>query len=357
MSLSLAAADPSGEVIEARQAAKKPVAGYLGKWHSCKVLESRVHAHFGTMAFLWSLRGLSWRELAARTCRRSWEDEVFGQAARLAFYYFLGIFPALLLLLLLLNTFGRTGSELRSTLLDTFQEIVPGQASALMAKTIGELSTQAAIGVSALLAVVGAAWAILNGTWAMMVGLNKAYGVREERQWWRILTLAFILTIWLAIMGLMALAAILYGSRALAILGQHLGLHMPPIVWRIMQWSVTIMLLLLSFASLYRFGPNLKDRRWQWSTPGAVVAGSLWGGSTLLIWMYQEYVSSSQNIYGGLNTVVTLLLWLYLTGAAIFIGGEANSEIEKAAAEAGHTDVRKPGERRSGGSASDANAS
>jgi hypothetical protein len=44
-------------------------------------------------------------------------------------------------------------------------------------------------------------------------------------------------------------------------------------------------------------------------------------------------------------------------GAAIFIGGEANSEIEKAAAEAGHTDVRRRGERRSGGVASDGNAS
>jgi uncharacterized BrkB/YihY/UPF0761 family membrane protein len=47
--------------------------------------------------------------------------------------------------------------------------------------------------------------------------------------------------------------------------------------------------------------------------------------------------------------VATLLLWLYLTGAVIFIGGEANSEIEKAATEAGHPDVREPGERRSGG--------
>jgi uncharacterized BrkB/YihY/UPF0761 family membrane protein len=42
-------------------------------------------------------------------------------------------------------------------------------------------------------------------------------------------------------------------------------------------------------------------------------------------------------------------LWLYLTGAAIFIGGEANSEIEKAAAEGGGPDVRRLGQRRSGG--------
>jgi uncharacterized BrkB/YihY/UPF0761 family membrane protein len=42
-------------------------------------------------------------------------------------------------------------------------------------------------------------------------------------------------------------------------------------------------------------------------------------------------------------------MWLYITGAAIFIGGEANSEIEKAVAAGGHSDVRQPGERRSGG--------
>jgi uncharacterized BrkB/YihY/UPF0761 family membrane protein len=83
----------------------------------------------------------------------------------------------------------------------------------------------------------------------------------------------------------------------------------------------------------------------------------LWAGSTLLLRIYQEHFSSSQGIYGGLEPVATLLLWLYLTGAAIFIGGEANSEIEKAASEAGHSDVRRPEERRSGGTASDANAS
>ncbi len=75
----------------------------------------------------------------------------------------------------------------------------------------------------------------------------------------------------------------------------------------------------------------------------------LWLASTLLLRVYQQHFSSSQRIYGGLNAVATLLFWLYLTGAAIFIGGEANSEIEKAAAEAGHADVRSAGEKRSDG--------
>lgn len=302
------------------------------------------------MAELWSLRGLSWRELARRTCRKSWDDEVFGQAARLSFYYFLAMFPTLLLLLIVLDKFAGTGSELRSTLLDSFRQILSYKASALMATTISELNAKTVVGAGAILAGLSAIWAALNGTWAMMTGLNRAYEVKEERPWWKVWAIAFGLTILLGVMGLIALVAILYGGRGGDIIGRHFGLsaHLE-LLWRIIRWLVIVILLLFSCALLYRFGPNLKDRRWQWSSPGAVVAVALWFISTVLLRVYQDHFSSSQRIYGGLNAVVTLLFWLYLTGAALFIGGETNSAIEKAATEAGHSDVRGRGERRSGG--------
>ena len=115
-------------------------------------------AYSGTMAQLWSLKGLSWRELAKRTCRKSWDDEVFGQAARLAFYYFLSLFPVLLLLLIVFDKLAGTGSNLRDTLLGAFQQILPRQASALIAKTVAELNAGAVIGVGAVAAGLGSAW-------------------------------------------------------------------------------------------------------------------------------------------------------------------------------------------------------
>jgi membrane protein len=196
-------------------------------------------------------------------------------------------------------------------------------------------------------------WGAMNGTWAIMSGLNKAYEIEEERSWRRVSAIVFGLTVSLGVLGLIGLTAILYGGRAGNMIGQHPGgpTHFG-VLWRLISWVVIMPVLVLSFAVLYRFGPNLKDRRWQWSIPGAVIGVSFWLASTLLLREYQQHFSSSQRIYGGLNAVATLLLWLYLTGAAIFIGGEANSEIEKAAAEAGHADVRGAGERRSGGESS-----
>ncbi len=304
------------------------------------------------MAQLWNLRGLSWRELVKRTCRKSWDDEVFGQAARLAFYFFFALFPVLLSGLILLGEFAGGGSAERTALRDSFQQVLPPEASALIAKTIEQLNAKAVLGAGAVPAGLYAVWGALNGTWALITGLNKAYEVEEQRPWWRVLFVLFGLTVSLGALGLIALAAIVYGTRAANIVGQHLGMPASfALFWRVVPWTVILLLLLFSVSVLYRFGPNLKDRRWQWSVPGAVIAVTTWFISTLLLRVYQQYFHSSR-IYGGLNAVAIVLLWLYVTGAAIFIGGEANSEIEKAASEAGHSDVRHVEERRSGGEGS-----
>ena len=299
------------------------------------------------MATLWSLRGLSWRELAKRTCRKSWDDDVFGQSARLAFYFFFAIFPLLLVLLIVLGKTTPDGSGWRGALIDSLKQVLPPDASALVVQTIKQLNAKAVVGSGAVLAGIGAAWGTLNGTWSIVTGLNQAYEVEENRPWWHVLTITFGLTVCLSLFGLLALGAIRSCAK---ILGQHLqradGVGL---VRHITEWSVIVPLLLLSFATLYRFGPNLRDRRWQWSLPGSVLATVLWTAFALLLRVYHQHSSSSQRIYGGLNAVATLLLWLYVTGAAIFIGGEANSEIEKAATEAGTPDLKTAGERRSGG--------
>ncbi len=282
------------------------------------------------MVSLWSLGGLSWRELLRRTWRESWEDSVFGQAARLAFYHFLAIFPALLLLLFLLIKLGATGSALRNTLLESFQQILPGRASVLMEASINALTAKAEIGMSALPVALSAIWAAVNGTWAMMRGLNTAYEVKERRPLWKVLSVAFALSLALVLFFFAALTFALYTTRAAQAAFQNFAAHpAPAFLSAAVEWPVLTLLLLASFALLYRFAPNLDDREWQWSTPGAVLAVILWLGATVLLRTYFARFHSYDMIYQQLNGVAMLLMWLYLTSAAVLIGGELNSEIEK----------------------------
>jgi len=268
---------------------------------------------------LWSLGGLSWRQLLLRTWHESWDDEVFGQAGRLAFYHFLALFPSLLLFFFLLSHFTAAGSQLRAALTDSLNRLLPEQSAALISQMVAEFQTLPNIRVAAWSAGASVVWAAVNGTWAVMSGLNIAYEVKEERPLWKVIPIAFALTVSLALLFSFALTFVAFASRLL-----------PGYDARWFEWPALSALLLVSFALLYRFGPNLRDRKWQWSTPGAAVALVLWLTAAALMRVYSAHFHSYAFIYRQLNGAATLLLWLYFTSAAVLIGGEMNSEIEKA---------------------------
>lgn len=297
-----------------------------------------------------TLGGLSIKELLKRTARESWDDEVFGQSARLAFYHFLALFPALVLTATILGRFGAPGADFLHTLQSSLSMILPPRASETVTDFINEMARGAARR-TLWFALAGSAWAAFNGTWAVMSGLNAAYEVQEDRPWWMSTLTAAGLTLTLAILVATSLVVLFYGRELAQNLLERAGLPAnPELAWQLIHWPILAGLLLVAFAILYRFAPNLRDRQLRWSTPGAVIAMLLWLGASGL---FRAYVSFEQTryrqVYGSTGAVAILLLWFYFTGVAILIGGEANSEIENAAAQHGHPDQGPPGKHRRSG--------
>jgi membrane protein len=274
------------------------------------------------MVNLWTLGGLSLPDLLRRTARESWHDEVFGQGSRMAFYHFLAIFPSLLVFFLVSGRVPHFSDHVKNALQELSSRVLPEQVSQLLQNVMDELNQGARSGAQLISACAGGLWAALNGTWAMVYGLNKAYEVEERRSWWELATTIVGLTISLAVAGSIAVFVIFCSGYFPAYF------HGGAIALRCLEWLVLIATLSVSFAVLYRFGPNLGDCEWRWSTPGAFFALLLWIGSTLGAGFYFDHVNYARS-YGHLSSVVMLLLWLYVTNGAILIGGEMNSEIEK----------------------------
>ncbi|HVF27462.1 MAG TPA: YihY/virulence factor BrkB family protein, partial [Pyrinomonadaceae bacterium] len=118
--------------------------------------------------------------------------------------------------------------------------------------------------------------------------------------------------------------------------------------WKIVQWPVVLAFVILGFGLIYYFGPDLHDAKWQWITPGAVIGVLLWLLVSFGFRTYLSFFNSYSATYGSLGAVIILMLWFYLTGAAILVGGEINSEIEHAMAEAGESDAKERGEKSPG---------
>jgi membrane protein len=67
----------------------------------------------------------------------------------------------------------------------------------------------------------------------------------------------------------------------------------------------------------------------------------IWIIASLAFRLYLNFFDSYAKTYGSLGAVIVLLLWLYLSGAAILIGGEVNAQIRHAAAAAGVPEARR----------------
>lgn len=297
------------------------------------------------MESMWKLGGLSWKELGKRVWREMNEDDVFGRAAQLSYFFLLALFPLLLFLMTLLGLFADAGSELRQSLLSYLGQVMPGSATELVNKTLTEVSDSAGGGKLSF-GVLAALWAASNGMGAISETLNIAYNVKESRPWWKVRLITVGLTIALAILIISALTLTLYGHRIAETIAASYGLSTAfTLTWKIVQWPIILLFILVAFNLIYYFGPDLKDQDWKWVTPGAGVAVLLWLLVSFAFRTYLSFFNSYSATYGSLGALIIMMLWFYLTGLAILIGGEINSEIENAAAEAGAPDAKERGEK------------
>ncbi len=297
-------------------------------------------------ASIWSLGGLTWRELGRRVWRHIYDEgDIFTRAAALSYYFLLALFPLLLFLLAMLGYMAETGTELRRDLLLYLSQLIPRTASALIYTTIEEI-TEGAGGGKLSFGLVTAIWVASLGMAAITDTLNAAYGVRESRPYWRVRGEAILLTVALAIFIILSLALVLYGGEIGESIARRAGYgEVFVAVWSVARWPVVLACVLFAFALIYYFAPNLKEQKWYWITPGSVAGVVLWLLVSYAFRVYLVYFDTYSVTYGSLGAVIVLMLWFYLTGLAILVGGQVNAEIEHAAAEAGRLDAKLPGEK------------
>lgn len=280
------------------------------------------------MASLWKFGGLTPLALTKLAVKKVGDDELSTSSAALSYYFLLALFPMLLFLVSLIAVVAGPGSQLRETLVSALGRLAPGSASDLVHKIIDQTFKNGG-GIKMAAGIFGALWAASGGMSAVVTSLNIVYQTRETRPWWKQKITIVGLTLALAGLILVALVLVLYGGKIGVLIASHVGLgHAFELAWKILQWPVTFAAMFLSYSVIYYLGPNLDERKWYWVTPGAVAGVALWLLASLGFRVYLHFFNSYSATYGSLGAAVILMLWLYITGFAILVGGIVNWIIE-----------------------------
>ena len=274
--------------------------------------------------------------LVARVVQRVKDHEIFGRAAQLSYYFLLALFPLLLVLINVLGYMAQEGTAFRERLLLYLAAIMPRSAITLVRTTLDEISNASGSGKLSF-GLLAALWAASNGMGAISSTLNTAYNVRERRPWWRVRLICVCLTIALAILILAALAIVLYGGTIGEALAARYGFgDFFTSLWTIVQWPIALVFVLTTFNLIYNFAPDLPPGSRSWITPGAFVGVGFWLLVSFGFRVYLSFFDSYSVTYGSLGALIVLMLWFYLTGVAILIGGEVNSEVSYKKAKKAH---------------------
>lgn len=294
---------------------------------------------------LWSLGGLTWSQLTRRAWRGTSKTDIFDRAYELAYNFLLAVFPMFLFLFSLCGLFVRESSTLRLDLLAYLQLAVPPTAYQLLHHTLEEITRNPQAGkltFGILLALLSGS----AGTTQLISTLNGAYQVRETRSWVKVHLISLGLTIAISILIVAALLLLLLGGEAIAYMGQILSMGTVAVIAaKVLQWAFALGFVVLAFALVYYFAPDVREQHWYWITPGSVFGLAIWASASAGLRVYLHFFNTYSRTYGSLGAVIILMLWFYVTGLSVLLGGQINATIEHAAAEHGHVEAKAPGQK------------
>lgn len=279
--------------------------------------------------FLGDLLSLVRYRTAKRLVQQVNRDDVAGLAAQLAFYLTLGLFPFLLVIFSLMGTFS--SDRFAEELLGYFVQVLPVQVYDLIEAYAADIlrGRNPAAGLLSF-SIIGTLWVISNAFAAITRALNTAYDVEETRPFWKVRSLALLMA--------MGLSGIIYLALVLLIAGPNIGENIAAyfgfgeifsVVWSVVQWLVALALLVVTFAMLYYFAPDL-EQPFRWITPGGFIAVILWILASLVFRLYvnSDFVSYNQT-YGSIGVAIILLLYLYIVSFSLLVGAELNAVLAK----------------------------
>jgi membrane protein len=271
----------------------------------------------------------SWKYIFKRSFVEFQRDECTDLAAALTYFGVLSVFPALLAVVSMLGVFGR-GEETTETLVGFLEDYGPEELVQLLADPIRQLTTSTGAGLAFIVGILGALWTASGYVGAFGRAMNRIYEVTEGRPIWKLRPINVLVTLGLVVMVVVMLGILVMSGGIAETVGEAIGLGETSLrVWNIAKWPLLVLLAITLIGLLYHATPNVRQPRFRWLTPGAVVALLAMALAAVGFVFYVSNFSKYNATYGIIGSVIILLLGFWLMNNALLLGAEIDAETER----------------------------
>jgi membrane protein len=224
----------------------------------------------------------------------------------IAFNFLLCLFPLLAVVAALSRTLGGGGRRVGQALLLLLQELIPFGHDAMAESVRNVTKTAAGLQLFALVLIV---WGSSGIFMPVEMALNRAWGGRSNRHFFRSKVLAFLMTIVGGLLGLL--------SIAITVAARNYGRDWPMIA-RYASKASALFLTYLLFFLIYRLIPDVSVGT-RTALRAAVVAGTAWEAAKY-VFIVRLPAMQLEAFYGPLAFSVSLILWAYISSLVLVFG-------------------------------------
>lgn len=280
----------------------------------------------------WELHGTdAWQTLRTAGTRRLLVDSFmrlrkadgFSHARALAFAVSLLVVQGIFAIVGLASIVGE--SSIRDGIIDTIHSVVPGAAGRVLTDAVAQARAASDAELYGGLAF-GLVGAIVTGATLMGQierGLNRIYGIEQDRAALQKYGLATMLTLTAGLLAIVAFAVLALGPGIESSISGTTDT-----VFAVARWPIGLGFFTASMALLFRWSPRRHQPSWSWLVLGAIVAVVLWVPITVLLGVLFDGNSVFGKTYGPLAGVVALLLWALLSSIVVLYGGAVTAQLE-----------------------------
>ncbi|WP_181305844.1 YihY/virulence factor BrkB family protein [Rufibacter sp. XAAS-G3-1] len=253
-------------------------------------------------------------------------DSLTKRSSYMAFNFTLAIFPTIIFLFTLIPYIPI--GNLDRDILILLGDMMPAEIYVVAADTIEDIVNKPRGGLLSF----GFLFALVlstNGIMSLMDAFDKKYKTFRRRTYLRKRVIATLLTIALALILFLAIAAIFFGTYILDALVFYeivtesftYGLIVS------VKYVAVVLLFFLATSMIYYYVPAVHDK-WPFVSAGSVVATVL---IFLVSWLFSLYIGkfdSYNKFYGSIGALIGLMVWLDFVCMSLIVGFEVNISID-----------------------------
>ena len=234
--------------------------------------------------------------------------------AYLAYRKVLAIIPIIIIFVVVAGSLGVT----IDTVITLINDLLPSYASDVIINAISGESFDLSLGVLNLATFIIAT----NGMYAIVNASNNLYKIESESQIKDRGRSLLILIIMILLLFFMIIVPML-GNKIIEVISNYNIsrniIEMVTLLYNVLKWPITFILIFTAIKIIYVIAPSVKIKSDE-TTIGAFITTIGWVLFTAIFGYYINLFGKYDIIYGGLSSIIILLIWVYVLSFILILG-------------------------------------